>query len=197
MAYHRTGQQTGRPKGVGLAPSLINKVFGRLTVRADAPRDSSGQRRYICACICGGRTISRHYSLRSGKATSCGCVGKDRLAARSKTHGEFVGRRGVRQRTPEYQSWENMRQRCSDPNAKGYEHYGGRGIFVCARWQDSFQNFLSDMGRKPTPKHTIERNDVNGHYEPGNCRWATMSEQLKNRRPFLVVPKAWREKAQV
>lgn len=74
-----------------------------------------------------------------------------------------------------------MRSRCRNPNATGYEHYGGRGITICERWDD-IENFIEDMGEKPTPEHSIDRIDVDGNYEPDNCRWATPSEQQKNKR---------------
>jgi hypothetical protein len=73
--------------------------------------------------------------------------------------------------------------RCENSNVERYPSYGGRGIKVCERWRGSFKNFLADMGRKPTPKHSIDRIDVDGNYEPGNCRWATNSEQQRNKRP--------------
>jgi len=87
---------------------------------------------------------------------------------------------------PEYQSWEHMKQRCYSIKHKNYKNYGGRGVMICDRWKD-FQNFLADMGPKPTPRHTIERIDTNGHYEPGNCRWATNGEQQRNRRDTVFV----------
>lgn len=83
--------------------------------------------------------------------------------------------------TPEHKCWSNMLSRCRNPKATGYPSYGGRGIVVCERWLD-FAAFLEDMGTKPTPDHSIDRIDVNGNYEPGNCRWATETEQQRNKR---------------
>lgn len=87
-----------------------------------------------------------------------------------------------RQTHPLYITWQSMRQRCSDPSTNSYEHYGGRGIKVCDRWLHSYKNFIADMGEKPTPDHSIDRIDVDGNYEPSNCRWATNAEQRMNKR---------------
>ena len=92
------------------------------------------------------------------------------------THSESNQRR-----TPEYTAWVNMIQRCENQNLRWYQRYGGRGISVCPEWRSSYEAFLSDMGRRPSPDHSVDRIDVDGNYEPGNCRWATGTEQQRNR----------------
>ena len=84
-------------------------------------------------------------------------------------------------RTPEYRAWDAMIHRCERPSEKRYHRYGGRGIKVCERWRVSFEAFLEDMGPRPSTKHSIDRRNPNGNYEPGNCRWATAGEQQINR----------------
>lgn len=160
----------------------VGEKFACLTIIAELPRSGSGRlhRRYLVKCECGTEKSVLGHSLRPGNTVSCGCHTRRRLrdATFNIKHGEASGTRP----TPEYTCWKGMKKRCVNPNFIDFEHYGGRGIKVCERWIDSYDNFLSDMGRKPSAAHSIDRINVNGNYEPSNCRWATQSQQNGNRR---------------
>jgi hypothetical protein len=150
---------------------LSGRRFGRLAVVAsEGFRD--GRWRWLCRCDCGGTRVTSTASLRGGHAKSCGCI----VGKAGTTHGHTVGRK----QSSEYQSWHAMIRRCEDPAIARYGRYGGRGITVCQRWRDSFVAFLADMGPKPGRGYSIERKDNDGNYEPGNCRWATPTEQSRN-----------------
>lgn len=155
---------------------LVNRRFGRLLVVSEAPRVGRDIR-WKCLCDCGTeRTVSAH-ELSSGQQ-SCGCLVRERTIERSTTHG--CGSRT--HRTREHRAWSAMKTRCTNPRQRTWEHYGGRGITICERWMNSFEAFLEDMGSCPQGR-SIDRIDVNGNYEPGNCRWATDTEQRHNQRP--------------
>lgn len=127
----------------------------------------------LCRCDCGKSVTILTSNLKNWSHKSCGCL-KLELGVAVRTHGKS--------NTPEFKSWCSMRARCYIPSATGYSDYGGRGITVCQRWLASFDNFLSDMGEMPTPRHTIDRVNNDGNYEPNNCVWATKKEQLQNTR---------------
>jgi Helix-turn-helix domain len=164
---------------------LTGKQFGRWTVIQRAPAVPGKPPYWFCVCDCPPKTIKmvEGGSLRRGMSTSCGCEQRAGMSSRKLKHG---GRRvaepgsDVRVTSGAYQSWSAMRTRCLNPNGAGYPNYGGRGITVCERW-NSFQNFLEDMGPRPRGQ-SLDRIDVNGTYTKENCRWATSTEQMLNRR---------------
>lgn len=161
--------------------NLIGKKIGRLYVKSFAYK--KGRKYYYnCICDCGKECVKHsHYLLDKSKYPhkSCGCWHREINIARSTKHGMT--------KSDTYKTWCELKQRCCNPKNHAYECYGGRGIKICDRWFNSFENFLEDMGERPSKEYSIDRINVNGNYEPSNCRWATDKEQCNNRRSNVII----------
>lgn len=168
----------------------LEKVYGRLTILGESFRKEVGKQgqnyTYVeCRCECGTVVTVNYSRLKNGKTKSCGCMQKELASKRLTTHGCTKHK----QETREYRTWMNMLDRCRNSNHYAYCNYGGRGIKVCERWlgKTGFQNFLEDMGSRPSSAHSLDRIDNNGHYCPENCRWATKKEQGNNQRTNRLI----------
>lgn len=162
---------------VNLSGRRFGKLFALTHIRV-------GRRiMWNCICECGKQKLVRGAHLTAGGIRSCGCLQAEARIATHFKHG--FNRKGRRQ--PEYRSWVCMRERCDRPTNNEFHRYGARGITVCERWQ-SFENFIADMGLKPSPRHSIDRfPNKNGNYEKVNCRWATPKEQARNARSNRII----------
>lgn len=155
----------------------VKDVRGRRFGRLVATKYVTGSR-WLCLCDCGNESTVVSQKLHSGETRSCGCLSRDTCIARSQTH--------CQPRDKAYHAWAHIIQRCTNPKEKSWKNYGGRGIRVCDRWF-SFENFLADMGRPSSSVLTIDRINNDGHYEPGNVRWADRKTQGRNKRNCVRI----------
>lgn len=165
---------------------LTGKIFGRLTVISrDISKDFT-KTKWICKCECGNIVSVFSNSLMNGGTKSCKCLRNELIKIHPLKHGETKNNKI----STEYISWRSMKSRCLNPNNPHYKNYGGRGIKICERWLgvNGFNNFISDMGYKPSLSHSLDRFPNNdGHYEPSNCRWSTEEQQNRNRRSNRII----------
>lgn len=171
----------GRARGnhrVTVRGSILGRKVGKLTVVGELP--STRYRRWVCRCDCGNEVARYSSQLSPSQKYIACCSGchAESTRQRSTVHGHAPRNK----RNPEYIAWKAMRNRCAAKvGHPDYPYWAGRGIKICERWED-YAAFLADMGPRPSDKHSLDRINVDGHYEPGNCRWATLKEQRANQR---------------
>lgn len=164
----------GQSKGCGCQKTsriknLSGKQFNQLTVLSEYERKERSTK-WKCKCSCGNIKYIRGYDLQSGATQSCGCLKQNQDPTLRQIN------------LCEYNTWLHLKARCYDSNDSAYKYYGERGIRVCSRWLECFENFYEDMGSRPSNEHSIDRQDVDKEYSPENCRWATIHEQAINKR---------------
>lgn len=174
---------TSHTKSCGRCPRVKNLIGfknGRLTVLEITNEKSGNDVVWKCLCSCGNITkvAGNHLTSKIINTKSCGCLAKEITKRIMTTHGMH--------KTPTYRTWVRMIERCYKPNSTGFEYYGGRGIYVCDHWLESFENFYVDMGPRPIGK-SLDRIDTNGNYTLNNCKWSSTFEQANNRRNNVII----------
>lgn len=155
--------------------NIIGKKYNRLLVISKSGKTKKGEYKYKCLCDCGNIVETpTSYNLRKGITKSCGCL--QREIAKNKPWHKYKNYK----LKSEYNTWSTMKRRCYNKEDNGYKYYGGRGIKVCDRWLESFDDFIEDMGPKPFKGAQLDRIDANKNYEPTNCRWVTPHENILN-----------------
>jgi hypothetical protein len=184
------GDHSNNTMKIANSPKFIDRtgmIFGKIRVVefAEWHIKPSGAReaKWKCVCECGIVKNMPATSLRPGVIESCGCLRIEAARAARTTHGATTGGK----RIPEYTAWCGMIARTTNQKTRSFPDYGGRGVQVCDRWNNSFDAFLSDMGGKPSPAHSIDRIDNEGNYEPSNCRWADLKTQANNKRNNIIL----------
>lgn len=179
---------------------ITGQTFGALTALSMIYEPGKDSRAH-CACVCGNTVTAIAYNLRSGNTSSCGCLARKTARETGKRNGAIQGKKNATHgmsKTPTYAKWLDARKRCFREKDAHFADYGGRGITMCREWAESFEAFLADMGVAPEGM-TLERNDVDGSYEPNNCRWASKLEQARNKRRVkasMEIARAIRAKPQ-
>ena len=159
---------------------LTGQKFGRLTVIERADNTKQGQAKWLCQCDCGRKTVVMGKSLRNGNTKSCGCLQKETIGYKRTIHGQT--------NTRFYRIWCGMKSRCYNKKNPHFHLYGGRGIKVCNEWLKDFQTFYDwAIANGYADNLTLDRINVNGNYEPSNCRWITRKEQNNNKRAEPII----------
>ncbi len=161
------------------AHDITGQRFENLIAVKKVGKKKNGNSVWLFVCDCGGSVETESYSVKTGKVRSCKTCGAIRSRTASITHGMT--------NSSEYRIWTGMKTRCFNQNSRAFKDYGGRGVTMCESWACSFDAFLADMGPRPSDMHSIDRVDVNGNYDPSNCRWATKEDQANNKRTNRIV----------